>query len=309
MDLHKSHRKETNENEKSVCLLNILVTILKKNSEQLPVLFEVRFLEEISLTEIIPTTLIQLRMFIEYMMKIHAECTTIILKDPTYLRKVVYKYNFDEKEEEYVFSNNMPFYIDVTIMCFMYIMQITKVGTVKFALNDLITIMKRKYHIPHTNVFDTPLLITESKIATSYPSVFIQLLYYLNDTITFPGTEILRKWNLTNIFCTPFLALIIPVIESEFKTPLALLLAMSVALDRMNKPSYVLYQRILALYTSKVFPRIFQLQVCMYWGIIYKEEDRYKFAPYFTTFREEAKKLISSVKANDTSVKYTLSQI
>lgn len=46
-------------------------------------------------------------MFIESMMKIHAKCTTAILKNPTYLRKLVYKYNSGDKEEEYIFFNNM----------------------------------------------------------------------------------------------------------------------------------------------------------------------------------------------------------
>ncbi|KYM89602.1 Myosin heavy chain, muscle [Atta colombica] len=79
-----------------------------KNFERLPVLLEVQFLKEFSLTEVIPLASCQPRTIIESMIKIHAECTTAILKKPDYLTKLVYKYSSGEKEEEYVFSNNVP---------------------------------------------------------------------------------------------------------------------------------------------------------------------------------------------------------
>ena len=91
--------------------LRILVTMLK-NFERPPVLLEVQFLKEFSLTEVIPLASCQPRTIIESMIKIHAECTTAILKNPDYLTKLVYKYSSGKKEEEYGFSNNVSFYID-----------------------------------------------------------------------------------------------------------------------------------------------------------------------------------------------------
>ena len=73
--------------------------------------------------------------------------------------------------------------------------------------------MRNKYHISDTNNFD-PLIITESKIAFSYPTISLHVLYYTNNKIESLACKILRKWKLNNIFCLPWLALIIPVIES-----------------------------------------------------------------------------------------------
>ena len=48
---------------------------------------------------------------------------------------------------------------------------------------------------------------------------------------------------------------------------------MTVVLENSNKPCYVLYQRILTLYTSEVFPRRLKLAICRHLGIIHKEEN------------------------------------
>ena len=151
--------------------------------------------------------------------------------------------------------------------------------------------MRNKYHISDTNNFN-PLIITESKIAFSYPTIFLHVLYYTNNNkIESPACKILLKWKLNNTFCLPWLALIIPVIESEFEIPLALLLAMTVVLESSNKPYYFLYQRILTLYTSEVFPRRLKLAICRYLGIIYKEENIYRFVPYFTKIHKKARNI------------------
>ncbi|KYN37279.1 hypothetical protein ALC56_08336 [Trachymyrmex septentrionalis] len=314
MNLHKSNSEETNEDERSVCPLRILVAILKTHSEKLPTLLEIQFLNEFSLNYI-PLSSFQPKIFIESMMKVHAECTTAILENPTYLRKLVYKYNSGEREEEYIFSNNMSFYIDIMTLCFLHIVLVTKVEYVSPAMNDLIAIMRKKYCVAVSN-FGELLIneITEMKVVISYPSVFIDLLYNFNNKISCPAFKrscinILREWNLINIFCMPWLALIIPVIESEYKKPLALLLAMAVTLDTHNKSSYVLYQRIVTFYTSEVFPRNLKLTMCVNWGIIYKKKNIYKFAPYFTKLRKKAINLIKSIKVNDNSLEYTLHQI
>jgi len=305
MDAHKSDHKETIENSRN--LLDLLIMILKrysgKDNQFLP---EIQFLKDFSLTEIAPLTSCQPRTIIERMMKIHAEYTSVILKNPNYLNMFIYKYNFGEKEEEYIFSNNMPFYIDVITICFLQIMGMTKVDHVHPAIKDLIAIMREKYCVSYAKNFES-IIMTESEIAISYPSISIPLYYYNNIF----NPSLLLLLHISNLhFYLPWcswLALIIPVIESEFKTPLALLLAMATVFDN-DKPSYVLYQRILAFYTSEVFPRHFKLEICTCLGIVYKEEDKYRFASYFTKHREEAIKLISA-NINDTSIEYTLSQI
>ena len=104
-------------------------------------------------------------------------------------------------------------------------------------------IVGRKYHVAYLNIF-APILINETKIVIAYPNVFINLLCCFNNKINFPASKIsyiniIHKWNLTNIFCVPWLTLIILVIESEYRNSLALLLAMAVALNSYDKLFYV----------------------------------------------------------------------
>lgn len=305
MDLHKSDSEEINENGGNTYSLHTLVTTIKTLSRQRPIFLEVYFLNKFSKNKLIPLKSFNPRWIIDRMIEIHAKCTKVILKNPNYLTKLVYKYNSNGKKEEFVFSNNMPFYVDIMTICFLYIAKIIKFEDLK-PVNDLMTIMRTKYYIFNTDSFGTQ-IITINKIILSYPSVITDLLCFNNVSPSI--FNILLQWNLTKIFCLPWLALIIPVLRFEFKIPLTLLLAMAVALDSENKPSYVLYQRILALYTSEVFSRNFKLKMCIKWGIIYKKGREYKFAHYFTRLREKAVDLILSIKVNDPSVGYTLSQI
>jgi len=53
------------------------------------------------------------------MLRIHGEYANFICNNPTYLKNFVYKYNYGEKEKQYVFSNNM-FYADIITRCFLY---------------------------------------------------------------------------------------------------------------------------------------------------------------------------------------------
>jgi len=74
--------------------LRKLVTMLKNNSEQPPVLLEIQFLKEFSLIDDVPLTPCQPRMIIESMMKIHAEYTTAILNRFLVILTVFWSYCF-----------------------------------------------------------------------------------------------------------------------------------------------------------------------------------------------------------------------
>jgi len=118
-------------------------------------------------------------------------------------------------------------------------------------MNDLMIMMKSKYCILCSDDcvrMGSDSQITLHKVVFSYPSIIFGMFYYKGVTILNFLSKILFNCDLTNIYCS-WLASIIPVLEIDKNTPLALLLAMIVVLDRENKPSYVLYQQILTLYT------------------------------------------------------------
>jgi len=313
MDPHESDREETNENRRNIyCPLHKLVTILKTFPQNLRVFPEISLLDEFSRTKFFPFMVFNPKWIIERMLRIHRECANYICKNPTYLKNLVYKYNYDEKEEEYVFSNNMMFHADIITICFLYYIVEEHETHRTQSMDDLMIMMKIKYRIRlkyDERMMSDPQIVTLEKIIFSFPSIIFGMFYHNDVKILNFLSKILFDWNLTNIFCSPWLASIIPVLETEFKTPLALLLVVIAALDVENKPTYVLYQRILTLYTSELFPKRLKLKLCKKLGIVYKTENEYKFASYFTTHRAKILDLLISLKRNDPSLEFTLSKI
>lgn len=310
MDSHKSDREEINKNEGNVSPLRELVMLLTNFSESMSIVLELLLEYQFSIIKLVPITAFNPRWIINSMMILHENCRRMFHKDPNSLKILIYKYNSGEKVEEYVFSNNMTIYADVITICYLHHVINRRSFTHCKLVYRLMKLMKNKYHIIQTykEMSLDRRMLTFHRIALSYPSISFDMACDKDSFSFIFFSEAFSHWNLPNVFCSPWLALIIPVLNSDYKTPLALLLAMAAILDH-NKPCYLLYQRVVALYTSEVFSKCFKLELCKKWGIVYMTENEYNFAPYFTTARESAINVISSLKENDPNLQYVLSKI
>jgi len=290
--------------EKDICPLRSLIDVLKKKSTGPPTsILEIRLLNSFSETsELIPQELFSPRRIIEYMMEMHGNAMKIIFTNPSYVEKFVYKYNSEcGKEEKYVFSNNMMFYEDIIIICYLHcIMAISdsyKYETFRAVIN-LIRIMKKKYLI-YDQSNDNSRYVTWFRIAYSYPSITFSIFYHNTVDFSVHPYTIFATLNLPKIFYIPLLASIIPKLDDT--TPLALLLAFIVFIyskDRKHGiiPLRNLWQYVFELYNSKAFPMSLKLQLCQMWGIVHIEENEYKFASYFKAARDDAKFLITELR-------------
>lgn len=303
-----SIHNQINEMEENSCPLYHLVMILKAISQTPSILPEIFFLHEFSCNMLYPIEVFNLKNLIEYMVKANEMYRNFIHRNPVEFEMLVYKYNSGEEVKEYVFSNNMMLYVDVIIICYLYYIVEPCSPDHQLAC-DLMKMMKQKYFIKDES--SNPNEITLFQIILSYPSISFGMLHYN----TVPILNHIKSFsqcfsNLPNMFLiSPWLASIIPVLGSDYKTPLAILVAMAVILDNDNKFSYLLYQRILVLYTSEIFPKSVKLELSKNWGIVYMIGNEYKYAPYFTINRENAIKIIILLRQNDPSLNYTLSMI
>jgi len=292
--------------EKNIYPLRSLIDVLKKKSTGPPTsILEIRLLNSFPETsEIIPQEFFSPRWIIEYMMEMHGNTLKIIFANPSYVEKFVYKYNSEcGKEEEYVFSNNMMFYEDIIIICYLHcIMTISdsyKYGTFRAVIN-LTRIMRKKYLI-----YDQPncaKYVTWFRIAYSYPSITFSIFYHNIVDFSVRPYYIFATLNLPKIFYIPLLASIIPKLDDI--TPLALLLAFIVFIHSKDRkygiiPLRNLWQYVFELYNSKAFPMSLKLILCQMWGIVHIEENEYKFASYFEIARYDAKFLITQLRKDE----------
>lgn len=309
MDPHKLDCEEVHKDEENVCPLRRLVTLLTEFfSQRMSTILEILLLYKFSVTQVFPIIAFNPKLIINSMMTQHEKCMSMIHKDRNYLKILVYKYNSGDKVEVYVFSNNMTISADVITICFLnYIMKNPYYKQCQ-PMHDLMVLMKSKYIIQtDTEANLDPQMLTLNRITFSYPSVSFDIARYDKNNHVFLSLS-KTFFNLPHVFCSPWSASLIPVLNSDYKTPLALLLAIAVMFNE-NKSCYLLYQRIVALYTSEVFPTCFKLELCKRWGIVYMIGNEYNFAPYFTTARGIAIQVISSLMTNDPSLQYVLSKI
>jgi len=169
--------------EKNICPLRSLVDVLKKMSTDPPTsILEIRLLNSFPETsELMPHELFSPKRIIEYMMEAHGNIMKIILANPSSVEKFVYKYNSEDgKEEEYVFSNNMMFYEDIIIICYLdcikAISDSYKSEIFRAAIN-LIRLMKKKYLIYDCDP-NCDQDVTWFRIAYSYPSITFSIFHH-----------------------------------------------------------------------------------------------------------------------------------
>jgi len=289
--------------EKDICPLRSLIDVLKKTSTGPPIsILEIELLNSFS-SEFIPNEMFSPRCIIEYTIEWHAKFINVISAIPSSKTKFVYKYKSEcGKEEEYVFSNNMKFYEDIIIICYLHciltIRDSYKHETFRGVLY-LVKIMRTKYLI-----YDKPnrvKYITWFRIAYSFPSITYSIFYHNIVDFCVHPYHIFATFNLPKIFYKPLIASIIPKLDDT--TPLALLLAFTVFMCKKDRCDiftlYHLWRFIVELYNSEVFPISLKLQLCQKWGIVHKEENEYKFASYFKAARDDAKFLIRQLRRND----------
>ncbi|XP_025073258.1 uncharacterized protein LOC105423774 [Pogonomyrmex barbatus] len=310
--------KEIHIYEKNICPLRTLIDILQKSSSGRPSsILEITLLDKFPKTnDFVPIEQFSPRCIIEYMMKMHGNTMKKIAATPTYLDKLVYKYKVGSEEKEYVFSNNMMFYIDVIIICYLYFVRKRSDYKKFFPVIRLLRMMKIKYNIydesNSVNTYMTYGNITWHRVALSYPSITFAI--FDHNVISLPPYITLDRLNIPKIFYLPFAASIIPAID-KINISLALLLAMAIYGEndeyRCDEifPLYNLYEYIFKLYNSTFFPKQLKLELCKQWGIIHVVGSQYKFAPYFKLAYEEAKELISTLKSNDPDLEYVISFI
>ncbi|KYQ60184.1 hypothetical protein ALC60_00591 [Trachymyrmex zeteki] len=283
--------------ERNTCPLRSLVDVLNKKSTGRPTcILEIGLLSLFPDTSgLVPTKMFSPRRIIEHMIEMHGQTVKIILKNPSDVHKFVYKYNSDNEEKEYVFSNNMMFYEDIIIICYLYctIVMSESYKDREFSLVTILaSIMRKKYNIyddiyqPETVSYkDLEGLISWFRIAYSFPSITFSILYHNFVEISLPSCLIFPNHDLPKVFHSPLLALIIPMLDS---TPLSLLMAFAICLDNKKSdrsggktPICILWNYIYELYISQVFPISLKLRLCEMWGIVNKIDNEYKFAPYF----------------------------
>jgi len=291
--------------EKDICPLRSLVDVLKKKSIGPPTsILEIKLLNSFPETsELIPQEMFSPRWIIEYMMEMHGNAIKIIFANPSYVEKFVYKYNSEcGKEEEYVFSNNMMFYEDIIIICYLHcVMAISdsyKCETFRAVFN-LVRIMKKKYFI-HDRP-DCDKYVTWFRIAYSYPSITFSIFYHNIVDFSVRPYYIFATLNLPKIFYKSLLVSIIPKLDDT--TPLALLLAFVVFICSQERKGIIplrsIRQYVVELYNSKAFPMSLKLQLCQMWGIVHIEENEYKFSSYFEAARDIAKFLITQLRKDE----------
>jgi len=291
-DVFKNIRKY----ERNICPLRSLVDVLNKISTSQPIcILEIGLLSLFPETnKLVPKELFSPKKIIKHMMEMHGQTMKIIFENPLYIHKIVYKYNSDDEEKEYVFSNKMMFYEDIIIICYLYctiIMSESYKDRTFSLVTTLASIMRKKYII-HDDIYHPETLghenlenITWFRIAYSFPSITFSILYHNFVEISLPSCSTFSGYDLPKIFYSPLLALIIPMLDS---TPFPLLMTFAIYIDNEKSirrgtktPIGTLRNYIYELYNSQVFPTNLKLRLCEMWGIVHKIDNEYKFTPYF----------------------------
>ncbi|KYN37285.1 hypothetical protein ALC56_08342 [Trachymyrmex septentrionalis] len=288
-DVFKGIRKY----ERNTCPLRSLVDVLNKISTGKPIcILEIGLLDLFPKTDkLVPKEMFSPKKIIEHMMEMHGQTMEIVFENPLYVHKVVYKYNSDNEEKEYVFSNKMMFYEDIIIICYLYctIIMSESYKDSTFSIVTALASMMRKKYIIYDDIYHPKTLdhedlenITWFRIAYSFPSITFSILYHNFVEISLPSHLIFSGHDLPKIFYSPLLALIIPMLDF---TPLPLLVTFAICVDNKKrrgiKTAISIWNYIYELYNSEVFPTNLKLRLCEMWGIVDKIDNKYKFTPYF----------------------------
>lgn len=282
--------------EKNVCPLHTLVDVLKKRPNNI---LELQLQDNFP-TDIFPKVLFIPKLIIQYMRNMY---TDII--EPSNFIKFIYKYNSDDEEKEYVFSNNMTIYDDVITICYLYCVMISKFEYKESQpVIHLREIMRKKYIICDS-LDDSTEKITWFKIAYSFPSITFAIFHHdiIDVSISFCNT--FPNNTLPKIFNVPFLAPFLPQLIKDKYTPLAMLMAFAVLIDNNEKCSgektslEKLWQKITDYYFSDIYPISLKFCLCYKWDIIKMEDENFEYTHYFEDVCVEALDLISHLRPND----------
>lgn len=280
---------------KNVCPLRTLVDVLKKRPNKIL---------EINRLASFPTDPFYNgftpKLIIRYMRNIYLN---MFIK-PSDLVKFVYKYNSDDEEKEYFFSNYMTIYEDVIIICYLYCIMTSKSEYKESqSVIQLREIMRKKYIICD-DLDDSTEEITWFKIAHSFPSITFAIFHHdiIDVSISFCNT--FPNNNLPKIFNVPFLAPILPRFIEKLYTPLALLMVFAVLIDNEKcsgeKTSLKkLWDKITDYYFSDIYPSSLKFCLCYKWDIIKMENENFEYTHYFDDVCVEALDLISYLRPND----------
>ena len=154
--------------------------------------------------------------------------------------------------------------------------------------------------------------ITVPRIAASFPGITVGLFHHGLGRMIVDGSALFPDCPLPRAIFAPMMPSMIPALENS---PHAILLCMAVKVDDVlhqtdNKTGLMsLYQYLMASINSTAFTDRYKVKCCLDWGVLVRDNGRYKYPPGLIACRQRAKEIISQSRPNDVNLMEVLNKV
>jgi len=308
-------------NREDVCELHELIEMLKYGYRSSPYNFEAHYLKHFSDNPFPGETFVP-KKILSTLLEKHANNHKMIKEKKILLKTVAYRYTFKGETCKFKFHNDMDLADDLLIILYLHLF-ITKLALSTHPVKTLLDIFHIKYNLQRASDFKEQWRVPEpgyekpitiNSVIHVFPSIVISM-FERNLGYIAKISQIIFK-EVSDLPQAIYHHMIAAIIPHDVKNPPIALLVFIMKKymfyfdkEELQVPLKMLYDRVMSLYESNVYPLDLKRKLCKCWGIVEQHENEIDFSAAIVNANKYVKNMIATMMIDDPDLEDILSKI